>query len=143
MAECIDTEILWLYPTRIEFTNGCVANLTASRFSMKNMRKSRFFQQDSYIAVDFLKKNYEVIQLSDHTDDSPFVPTIDLGERGVKQFNILKKDAPDENAIKEELKSFIESIKDNNNPVVDLYAAQQALSIATEIATKINSNILQ
>ena len=128
---------------RIEFTNGCVANLTASRFSMKNMRKSRFFQQDSYIAVDFLKKNYEVIQLSDHTDDSPFVPTIDLGERGVKQFNILKKDAPDENAIKEELKSFIESIKDNNNPVVDLYAAQQALSIATEIATKINSNILQ
>ena len=128
---------------RIEFTNGCVANLTASRFSMKNMRKSRFFQQDSYIAVDFLKKNYEVIQLSDHTDDSPFVPTIDLGEKGVKQFNILKKDAPDENAIKEELKSFIESIKDNNNPVVDLYAAQQALSIATEIATKINSNILQ
>ena len=107
------------------------------------MRKSRFFQKDSYIAVDFLKKNYEVIQLSDHTDDSPFVPTIDLGEKGVKQFNILKKDAPDENAIKEELKSFIESIKDNNNPVVDLYAAQQALSIATEIATKINSNILQ
>ena len=107
---------------RIEFTNGCRKSYRKQIFNEKH-GKSRFFQQDSYIAVDFLKKNYEVIQLSDHTDNSPFVPTIDLGEKGVKQFNILKKDAPDENAIKEELKSFIESIKDNNNPVVDLYAA--------------------
>ena len=93
------------------------------------------------------KRIYSGINLSVLVTSSnvniPFVPTIDLGEKGVKQFNILKKDAPEENAIKEELKSFIESIKDNNNPVVDLYAAQQALSIATEIATKINSNIFQ
>jgi predicted dehydrogenase len=70
---------------RIEFSNGCVANLTASRFSMKKMRKSRFFQKNAYVSVDFLKKNFEVIQMKDITDPDPLIPTIDLGELGKKQ----------------------------------------------------------
>jgi len=48
---------------RIEFENGCIANLTASRISLKNMRKSRFFQKDAYISVDFLEKKTEVIKM--------------------------------------------------------------------------------
>ena len=135
---CIVSENPDIANARIEFSNGCVANLTASRFSMKNMRKSRFFQNNAYVAVDFLKKNFEVINLSDHIENNPFAPIIDLGKNGKKQLNMIKEDAPtEENAIKEELKSFIESINTNNNPVVDLYAAQQALAIATEISTKI------
>ncbi|HCO84319.1 MAG TPA: oxidoreductase, partial [Arenibacter sp.] len=50
---------------RIEFENGCVANLTASRISLKNMRKSRFFQKDAYISVDFLEKKVEVVKMKD------------------------------------------------------------------------------
>src|SRR4029077_15357462 len=72
---------------RIEFDNGCVANLTASRISMKNMRKSRFFQRDAYISVDFLDKKTEVIRLKTITGDpDPLAVTINLGEgKGVKQ----------------------------------------------------------
>lgn len=125
---------------RIEFSNGCVANLTASRFSMKKMRKSRFFQKNAYVAVDFLKKNFEVIQMKDITNPDPLIPTIDLGELGKKQLHVIKEDAPEENAIKEELKSFINAINNNEDPIVDLYSAQQALSIANEISLKISKN---
>ena len=125
---------------RIEFSNGCVANLTASRFSMKKMRKSRFFQKNAYVAVDFLKKNFEVIQMKDITNPDPLIPTIDLGELGKKQLHVIKEDAPEENAIKEELKSFINAINNNEEPIVDLYSAQQALSIANEISLKISKN---
>src|SRR5439155_16691569 len=66
---------------RIEFDNGCVANLTASRISMKNMRKSRFFQRDAYISVDFYKKKTEVIRLKELTGDAdPLSIVIDLGK---------------------------------------------------------------
>src|SRR5690606_664167 len=54
---------------RIEFENGCVANLTASRISLKNMRKSRFFQKDAYIAVDFLDKKVEVVKMKSAPKD--------------------------------------------------------------------------
>ena len=60
--DCIVADIA---NARIEFENGCVANLTASRISMKNMRKSRFFQRDAYIAVDFLDKKVEVVKMKD------------------------------------------------------------------------------
>ena len=76
---------------RIEFDNGCVANLTASRISMKNMRKSRFFQRDAYIAVDFLQKTLEIIRMSDVVQpvDDPFAMIIDLGKgKGKKRIFI-------------------------------------------------------
>ena len=125
---------------RIEFSNGCVANLTSSRFSMKKMRKTRFFQKNSYVSVDFLKKNFEVIQLQENTNPDPLIPTIDFGKLGKKQLHILKEDAPNENAIREELKSFVNAINKNEDPIVDLYSAQQALSIANEISLKIAKN---
>ena len=125
---------------RIEFSNGCVANLTASRFSMKKMRKTRFFQKNSYVSVDFLEKNFEVIQMKENTNPDPLIPTIDFGGIGEKQLHIIKEDAPKGNAIKEELKSFVNAINENEDPIVDLYSAQQALSIANEISLKIAKN---
>ena len=65
---------------RIEFNNGCVANLTSSRISMKKMRKMRMFQKDAYIAVDFLEKKTEVIRLKKEDDQNVFAFDIELGK---------------------------------------------------------------
>src|SRR6187431_1374355 len=86
---------------RIEFINGCVANLTASRISLKNMRKTRFFQKDAYIAVDFLKKNAEVVRLKGVVGEpDPLAVTIDLGEgKGTKQIYFENPAVEESNAI--------------------------------------------
>ena len=54
---------------RIEFNNGCVANLTSSRISMKKMRKIRLFQKDAYIGIDFLEKKTDIIKLKGEGDE--------------------------------------------------------------------------
>ncbi len=124
---------------RIEFDNGCVANLTASRISMKNMRKSRFFQKDAYIAVDFLEKNYEIIKLNEVVgEENPFDVILDLGEKGKKQINVIKEQASPINAIEEELRTFIESIEKDSTPKVTIYDAHKALQVALEITKKMN-----
>jgi len=63
---------------RIEFDNGCVANLTASRISMKNMRKVRFFQKDAYISVDFLEKQSEIVTITDTISDDPYAMVLGM-----------------------------------------------------------------
>lgn len=124
---------------RIEFDNGCVANLTASRISMKNMRKSRFFQRDAYIAVDFLDKNYEIIKLNEVVgEENPFDVILDLGEKGKKQINVIKEEAQPVNAIEEELRTFIESIENNSTPKVSIYDGHKALQVALEITKKMS-----
>jgi predicted dehydrogenase len=122
---------------RIEFDNGCVANLTASRISMKNMRKSRFFQQDAYVSVDFLEKKNEVIQMHDVTAEDPFAVTIDLGEKGKKQIDILSEDIEPNNAIEDELRSFVYAIENDLTPSVSIYAGYKALQAAHEIMKKL------
>jgi len=122
---------------RIEFDNGCVANLTASRISMKNMRKSRFFQQDAYVSVDFLEKKNEVIQMHDVTVEDPFAVTIDLGEKGKKQLDILSEDIEPNNAIEDELKAFINAIENDLTPPVSIYDGYKALQVAYEIMKKL------
>ncbi len=122
---------------RIEFDNGCVANLTASRISMKNMRKSRFFQQDAYVSVDFLEKKNEVIQMHDVTKEDPFAVTIDLGEKGKKQIDILSEDIEPNNAIEDELRSFVFAIENELTPSVSIYAGYKALKAAHEIMKKL------
>ena len=122
---------------RIEFDNGCVANLTASRISMKNMRKSRFFQQDAYVSVDFLEKKNEVIQMHDVTEEDPFAVTIDLGEKGKKQIDILSEDIEPNNAIEDELRSFVNAIENDLTPSVSIYAGYKALQAAHEIMKKL------
>ena len=127
---------------RLEFDNGCVANLTASRISMKNMRKSRFFQQDAYIAVDFLTKKAEILRMENVDDPSkadPFAMIIDLGKgKGNKQIIFDKPEVVPGNAIKDELESFAHAIQTNTNPLVSINDGYQALDIAHKIMGKMN-----
>jgi len=126
---------------RIEFENSCVANLTASRISLKNMRKTRVFQKDAYVSIDFLDKKYEVIKIKDTDKIDPFLPFIDLGEKGKKQINIISEKTKEHNAIEAELRDLVKSITDDFTPIVDIYAAQKALSIAIKISDIIKKNI--
>lgn len=120
---------------RIEFANGCVANLTASRISMKNMRKSRFFQRDAYISVDMLTKETEVVRMRNVEGEAdPFAVTLDLGEgKGRREISFEKPEVPKTNAIREELTAFAQSIATDTDPVVTLKDAAAALETAYEV----------
>ncbi len=124
---------------RIEFDNGCVANLTASRISLKNMRKSRFFQRDAYISVDFLDKSAEVVRLKNVIGEpDPLAVTIDLGEgKGVKQIYFENPKVNESNAIKSELENFAKAIKSNTIPVVSIEDGYKALEVAHLIVEKL------
>lgn len=127
---------------RLEFDNGCVANLTASRISMKNMRKSRFFQGDAYIAVDFLEKTAEVLRMKDIEDPDkadPLAMIIDLGEnKGSRQIIFDKPEVKPINAIKTELESFASAIENNTSPLVTINDGYAALDVAYRIMEKMN-----
>lgn len=123
---------------RIEFDNGCVANLTASRISMKNMRKSRFFQKDAYISVDFLEKKVDVIRLKniEGTPD-PLAVTIDLPNKVTKQIYFENPRVDELNAIKTELQTLNEAIVSNTNPPVTIDDGYKALDVAMKIVEKL------
>ena len=122
---------------RIEFINGCVANLTASRMSLKNMRKSRFFQKDAYISIDFLNKQFEYICLEEVKEPEPFVPILDLGPKGKKKVVMQTEKSSEINPIEEELKSFVDSISKDKSPEIDLVSAQKVLQLAIDISEQI------
>lgn len=126
---------------RIEFDNGCVANLTASRISLKNMRKSRFFQRDAYISVDFLTKEMEIVKMKDidKDPDDPFAMVLDLGEgKGKKEISIEKPEIVQNNAIMSELASFADAIEFNAVPSVTINDGYLALEVAHQILEKIS-----
>lgn len=127
---------------RLEFDNGCVANLTASRISLKNMRKSRFFQRDAYISVDFLEKKTEIVRMrSIEGEADPFSLTIDLGEgKGQKEILFEKPEILANNAIQDELKSFHDAIINNTRPIVSIEDGYNALDVAHKILEKLNVN---
>lgn len=133
---------------RIEFDNGCVANLTASRISLKNMRKSRFFQKDAYISVDFLDKKVEVVRLINidkNKEIDPLAVTIDLGKgKGSKQIYFESPKTAPTNAIKMELEAFASSIKNNTTPLVSIDDGYNALDVAQKVIDKmkVNSNFI-
>ena len=119
---------------RIEFENGCFANLTASRISMKNMRKSRFFQKDAYIAIDFLKKQTEIVKIKDITNENYNTPMILENAEGIKRELYFENPKIDKsNAILNELESFAISILNKRKPIVDLSDGFLALKTAHKI----------
>ena len=119
---------------RIEFENGCVANLTASRISMKNMRKSRFFQKDAYISVNFLSKESEVVRMKDvPANPDEFAMILQNAEGVKKQIYFENPEVENNNAILDELESFASSIKSNTSPVVSLRQGTEALKVAQMI----------
>ena len=125
---------------RLEFDNGCVANLTASRISLKSMRKSRFFQKDAYISVDFLEKKTEIIQMEEvYGEPGPFDLILELSDKRKKKILINQPDIDPTNAIKEELRSFYQSIVMDTVPIVPLEDGYNALKIANDILEKLGS----
>lgn len=119
---------------RIEFENGCVANLTASRISLKNMRKSRFFQKDAYISVDFLEKKSEVVKMKDAPENPGDFDMILQNAEGVKkQIYFDNPKIEPNNAILDELESFANSIRNNVTPEVSLAEGTEALRVAYQI----------
>ncbi|MCX6291788.1 MAG: Gfo/Idh/MocA family oxidoreductase [Bacteroidetes bacterium] len=128
---------------RIEFDNGCVANLTSSRISLKNMRKSRFFQRDAYISVDFLKKKTEIVRLKNVTGEpGPLDVTIDLGKgKGLKQIYFDQPKVEESNAIKMELELFIRSVLNNTPTAVPVEEGYLALHTAHQVMEKLNSSL--
>ncbi len=128
---------------RVEFENGCVANFTASRISMKNMRKTRFFQSNAYISVDFLEKKSEVVQMKDVIGDKdPLSMIIELGEgKGAKEIFFDQPKIEPNNAILEELKSFYYSVEENKTPVVSVKDGRDALDLALKIIEKLDLSL--
>ncbi len=125
---------------RLEFENGCTANLTASRISLKNMRKTRFFQRDCYISVDFLEKKAEILKLSLlDGEPAPFAPVIDPGPgKPKKQLDMLFPEIKPNNAIRDELASFASSISGKSPVAVSGYDGLYALEVAHIISEKLN-----
>ncbi|MBI5858493.1 MAG: Gfo/Idh/MocA family oxidoreductase [Sphingobacteriales bacterium] len=126
---------------RIEFHNGCVANLTSSRISMKKMRKIRLFQKDSYIGIDFLNKKTEVIKLKEAQDSNVFAFDIETPS-GKKTIAMANPVIPEVNAIKEELTAFKKTIDNNTKPVVSELDGFMAMDVAHQILEKIGNNII-
>lgn len=123
---------------RIEFDNGCVANLTSSRISMKKMRKMRIFQKDAYIGIDFLEKKTEVIKLNAPGDKNVFTFDIDSAD-GKKTIAIANPPVTDGNAIKAELEAFKNAIVHNTQTQVTIMDGFEAMEVAHKILDKIAS----
>jgi len=126
---------------RIEFHNGCVANLTSSRISMKKMRKIRLFQKDSYIGIDFLNKKTEIIKLKEPQDSNVFSFDIET-PNGKKTIAMANPVIPEVNAIKEELSAFKHAVEHNTKTPVSEVDGFMAMDVAHQILSKIGNNII-
>jgi predicted dehydrogenase len=122
---------------RIEFDNGCVANLTSSRISMKKMRKMRLFQKDAYIGIDFLDKKTEIIKLNSPGDKNVFTFDIETST-GKKTIAIASPGVQEVNAIKMELEEFRNAIVNNTETPVSVVDGFRAMDIAHQILEKIS-----
>ena len=126
---------------RIEFDNGCVANLTSSRISMKKMRKMRVFQKDAYIGIDFLNKKTEIIKQKEPKDSNVFAFDIET-PKGKKTLAIANPTVPQVNAIKKELEEFTDAVINNTKTIVSEIDGLMAMDVAHQILKKIGNSIL-
>lgn len=121
---------------RIEFENGCVANLTASRLSLNNMRKFRIFQSDAYLSIDFLEKTCQRLGISENEKDGMLLET----SSGNKYLNINIPEIKETNAIVEELKDFYNSINCGTTVSVDIHQAYNIMELAHQIESLIEKH---
>ena len=126
---------------RIEFDNGCVANLTSSRISMKKMRKMRLFQKDAYIGIDFLEKKTEVIKLNTPEDKDVFTFDIETNN-GKKTIAVANPHVQEVNAIKMELEEFKNAILTNTETAVPVVDGFRAMEVAHQILEKISKKTI-
>lgn len=125
---------------RIEFNNGCVANLTSSRISMKKMRKMRIFQKDAYIGIDFLEKKTELIRLKTADDLGAFTFDVETPSGETKTIAVATPYVPEINAIRLELEKFRDAIVNNTSTVVSELDGYRAMDVAHQILQKIKSS---
>lgn len=125
---------------RLQFENGCVANVTSSRISRTKMRKMRMFQSNAYIAIDFQQGSADVFRLGNEGEGSIW-STMLLGQigEGKKKRNIIyeQPEIKKINALKYELESFISAIQNNTRPIVNGEDGRMALDVAQQIMNKI------
>jgi len=127
---------------RIEFENGCVANLTSSRISMKNMRKTRFFQKDAYISVNFLSKEAEIVRMKDAPENPDEFAMILKNDEGIeKQIYFENPTVTQNNAILDELETFADAVNNDTEPIVSLKNGTEALRIAHWVIEGFNKNV--
>lgn len=128
---------------RVEFENGCVANLTASRISMKQMRKLRLFQKNAYISLDFLEKEAQVVRLFDMDTAPEQLPDDDLMEletqNGKRYIQMSMPETESVNAIKMELETLAQSIQEDTRPIVSIEDGYRALELAHKIIGQIEA----
>jgi len=138
------TENVDIANARIRFQNGCVANITASRISAKQMRKIRIFQKDAYISIDFLKNKTEVYSLSSQTGSDPKGKTIAQFETGAgekKKIAYRRLKSTQHNAMREELYAFSKAIENGTKPPVTGEDGKRALEIALQIEQQIRGEL--
>lgn len=124
---------------RIEFDNGCVANLTSSRISLKNMRKLRLFQRDAYIGIDFLEKKTEIIRLKDDGQPGGMMDfPLEMGNGEKKIISVQMPEVAALNAIRTELAEFAASIVHDRPVRVTVYDGYQAMDVAYQVLKKMN-----
>ena len=135
---CVISETPDICNARVEFENGCVANFTASRISLKNMRKTRFFQSNAYISVDFLKKKTEVVKIKevDNIQDK-YAMIIQNNSGKKKQIVYNNPEIKETNAIVEEHNAFAKAIIEDKVPIISLNDGLNALDLANKILNKI------
>lgn len=122
---------------RIEFANGCIANLSASRISQKDLRKMRLFQTNEYITLDFKNQILEhYLVKNDASDYNTNNVVIELGNKKYIQFHIPQLERYD--ALRKELEHFVYCIKNNKKPITDVISATRALELAIQIQDIIN-----
>lgn len=127
---------------RIEFANGCVANLTASRISMKDMRKMRIFQPDAYISMDFMERKSEVVRLYDQPDASALnLMPLEL-PTGTRYISLDIPSPPVLNAIQTELEHFVANVYGAQKTSVSLWDGLQAMELAEKIQADIARRLI-
>lgn len=126
---------------RIEFDNGCVANLTASRISLKKMRKMRLFQRDAYIGIDFLDKKAEVIRMKEpHMQSSMLDFPLELANGEKKIISVQMPEVGNSNAIRMELAEFADAVRNDKPARVSVYDGYQAMDVAHQIIGKMSQH---
>lgn len=137
------SEHLDIANARLQFENGAVANVTASRISQKKMRKMRIFQQDGYIALDFVSGVAEVYRLLP-VDEEIKSSAISFGELGIgdkkKRLVYEQPEQRELNALRYELQLFIDSVLNDQSPIVSGLDGLRALKVAEIILKKIEES---
>ncbi|MFP4546670.1 MAG: Gfo/Idh/MocA family protein [Fidelibacterota bacterium] len=128
---------------RIDFANGCVANITASRVSDKKVRKFRIFQQNAYINIDFLNKKTDIFSLDKKSEEYHELAGFQIADKEKKTIYFKQMEAPDSNAMLDEQKDFIQAITKQQDPMVTGEDGLAALKLALQIEQTINQKLAE